>query len=379
MARVAVVGPFAVAPKGSIRYRALPIAAELARHGHVVRIFLPAWDNPPLAGVGFRWHGVSLEHYPAAGTSSYLRTLAEMTTAVLRWHPDVVYVFKPKGFSGAVQLFFYLVRAAGRYDGLIWLDRDDWEAGWNDRLAYPWWQKTLFRWQESWGSSHADLVTVASRWLLEHTDSHQVIHVPNGATHCWTNLARRPIPGLVLWYTRFTDTGMDFVLQVFSSIRREIPRAHLWVVGRGFAGEERGVAGVSGVRYLGWGTAALRRKALSLASAAIFPMDDDGVNRARCPVRLLEVMAAGVPVVASDVGETRRVLAGGNAGVLVPPGDAEAFARAVAWLLSDPTRAERLGVAARRHSTRKLPWRRVVAPLVEAADFQKSNDKLPWH
>ncbi len=371
MARVAVVGPFAVAIKGSVRYRALPIAAELARHGHDVRAFLPAWDALESVGLGYRWHGVVLEHHPSSGTPTLLRTLTELTSAVVRWHPDIAYVFKPKGFSGGVQFFVHLLRSVGRYRGRLWLDRDDWETGWNRRLPYSRWQKLLFRWQESWGTAHADLVTVASRWLLEQTvssgvPSDRVLHVPNGIMSQWATVRRRPIPGLLLWYTRFTDARPEFVLRMFRTLRPKVPTARLWVMGRGFYGEERGVEGVPHVRYMGWGDATLRRRTLALASAVIFPMDDDDVNRARCPARLLEATAAGAPVVASDVGEIRRMLADGRAGVLVPPGDAGAFAEAVAGLLRNQAAAERLGRNALR-SARGMTWSRVAAGVVAAA------------
>lgn len=61
-----------------------------------------------------------------------------------------------------------------------------------------------------------------------------------------------------------------------------------------------------------------------------------------------EAMAAGLPVVASDVGGIPGLLAG--TGVLVPPGDANALARAVGELLDDPERRAALATAARdRH------------------------------
>src|SRR5262249_32103277 len=54
---------------------------------------------------------------------------------------------------------------------------------------------------------------------------------------------------------------------------------------------------------------------------------------------LTEAMAAGAPVVASDIEAFRPVLAGGAAGVLVPVGDAPALAGALGALLDDPDRA----------------------------------------
>jgi glycosyltransferase involved in cell wall biosynthesis/GT2 family glycosyltransferase len=59
----------------------------------------------------------------------------------------------------------------------------------------------------------------------------------------------------------------------------------------------------------------------------------------------VEAMAAGVPVVASDSGALRDVV--GGAGVLVPPGDAAALARALAEVLDDPERAAALSAAGR--------------------------------
>ena len=62
---------------------------------------------------------------------------------------------------------------------------------------------------------------------------------------------------------------------------------------------------------------------------------------------LLEAMAAGRPVVASAVGPVPEVVADGETGLLVPPGDPEALARAVVRVLRHPNLAARLGRAGR--------------------------------
>jgi glycosyltransferase involved in cell wall biosynthesis len=65
------------------------------------------------------------------------------------------------------------------------------------------------------------------------------------------------------------------------------------------------------------------------------------------PLALLEGMALGRPIVASAVGGIPEMIEDGVSGVLVPPDDAAALARALVALLGDPARRERLGAAAR--------------------------------
>lgn len=64
---------------------------------------------------------------------------------------------------------------------------------------------------------------------------------------------------------------------------------------------------------------------------------------------LVEAMASGLPIVATEVSGTRQVLTHGETGLLVRPGDADALARAIAAMLADPARAAAMGEAARRH------------------------------
>ena len=66
------------------------------------------------------------------------------------------------------------------------------------------------------------------------------------------------------------------------------------------------------------------------------------------PMALVEAMAAGLPVVATEVSGTRAVMVDGETGLLVPPGDVPALARAITALLCDPARAAAMGAAGRR-------------------------------
>jgi len=88
--------------------------------------------------------------------------------------------------------------------------------------------------------------------------------------------------------------------------------------------------------------------------AAMVPWTDTPSNRARHSAKVLELMAAGLPIVAYAVGELPITL--GETGVLLPPGDVTAFAQAVAELLTDPGRARRMGVAAQTRVRERFAW-----------------------
>jgi glycosyltransferase involved in cell wall biosynthesis len=87
---------------------------------------------------------------------------------------------------------------------------------------------------------------------------------------------------------------------------------------------------------------------LAAASVALLPLPDEPVARLfTSPLKLFDYMAAGVPIVASDLPALREVLRHEENALLARPGDPEAFADAVRRLLADESLAVRLGRQAR--------------------------------
>ena len=86
--------------------------------------------------------------------------------------------------------------------------------------------------------------------------------------------------------------------------------------------------------------------------------------RAMSPLKLFEYMAAGTPIVATDLPTTRLVLRDGSNALLVPPDDVRAMGTAIRGLLVDPERAGRLAARA-RSDVGELTWearaRRILA------------------
>jgi glycosyltransferase involved in cell wall biosynthesis len=81
-------------------------------------------------------------------------------------------------------------------------------------------------------------------------------------------------------------------------------------------------------------------------------------------IALVEAMAAGVPVVASDIAGYREVVRDGVDGLLVPPGDPNALAGAIRRVLSEPELAATLRAAGRSRAD-VFSWG-AVAPRLEA-------------
>lgn len=74
------------------------------------------------------------------------------------------------------------------------------------------------------------------------------------------------------------------------------------------------------------------------------------------PVKLFEYMAAGLPVVASDLPVIRDIVAAAECGILVDPLDVDAVARALEELLLDPERACQMGERGRAQIAEHYSW-----------------------
>lgn len=94
---------------------------------------------------------------------------------------------------------------------------------------------------------------------------------------------------------------------------------------------------------------------LRQARAFVLPSHEEGMS-----VAILEAMASGLPVVATDVGGNAEAVLAGRTGRLVPPREPAALADAALSYLEDPTMAAAHGSEARRIATERFDLRRTV-------------------
>jgi glycosyltransferase involved in cell wall biosynthesis len=94
---------------------------------------------------------------------------------------------------------------------------------------------------------------------------------------------------------------------------------------------------------------------LSLIDIFVLPSLDEGLGRS-----LVEAMAAGKPVVASRVGGIPEAVEDGTTGILVPPGDAQALAEALSFMLEHPAQTTEMGRRGRERAARLFDEERMV-------------------
>ena len=156
---------------------------------------------------------------------------------------------------------------------------------------------------------------------------------------------------------------MDLLLDAFARVLPRVPAARLAVVGIGSLREEleakARALGVAGrVSFPGFRADI----APVLAAGDLFALssDDEGL-----PYVVLEAMAAGRAVAATEVGSVGDLVVNGVTGRLVPRGDAPALAAAMAGLLLDDAARARMGAAGRERARTVFPLERSIAGTEE--------------
>jgi phosphatidylinositol alpha-mannosyltransferase len=205
--------------------------------------------------------------------------------------------------------------------------------------------------------------------LVEHMGGDAVL-IPNGVTvrryEKAAPLPGWPGPGGALGFLGRMDEprkGLDVLLHAFETLATQRRGLRLLIAGPGDADDvlDRVPAALR-ERVVLLGQVSEEDKARVYHSVDVFCAPNTGGES--FGIVLAEAMAAGAPIVASDLDAFRLVLRGGRAGELFATGDPDALAAAAGRLLDDPQLRSRLSAAA-REAVRAYDWPVVARDVVK--------------
>ena len=158
--------------------------------------------------------------------------------------------------------------------------------------------------------------------------------------------------------------GLRYLLGAYSRLKWDWPNLRLIVVGPGKPDDESyriiGERGLQDVLLVGPVSAEMKARYYKSADVYCSP----ATGRESFGIVLLEAMAAGKPVVASDIEGYSSVLTDGHDGLLVAPKDDDRLADAISTLLKDPARRAQLAANGRR-SVEEFRWERVAGRVMD--------------
>ncbi len=386
--KIVFLAPFGLRPKGTLLARLLPLAKELQALGDQVVIIAPPYTNPEDSGVTETVEGVRLVNIRLSclGKSLGAPLLAwRMVRAALAEQPDLVHLFKPKGYGGLAAMWFCLISRLGLKSPPLFVDTDDWEGrdGMNDLHGYSLPERWLYAFQEQWLPRQANGVTVASRALEERVRNFDVsqsrlLYLPNSVSDVPAGCGVRvrgeldiaPETPVVLLYTRFFEFPQEQLHQIFAGISKAVPEVRFLVVGKGRFGEDvqlqsaaKEFGFATNLIQVGWVQPAHLGDYLAAADLAIYPFADTLLNRCKCPAKLTEILRAGVPVVADAVGQIKEYLRPNEGGILCTPGHVDEMVAGVLDLISSPEQRKQLGMAGRAYVLEHFSWREAAQRL----------------
>jgi phosphatidylinositol alpha-mannosyltransferase len=356
--RIGMVCPYSFDVPGGVQSHVLQLAEVLRERGHEVSVLAPASRH------------VSLPEYvvsagkaipiPYNGSVARLQFSPAVHGRVKRWllqgEFDVLHLHEPN----APSLSMWALRIA---EGPIVAT---FHTSTTKSLTLSVFQSLLRPWHEKIVGRIA-VSDVARRWQMEALGS-DAVEIPNGVDVA-SLASAPPLDGYpragktVLFLGRYDEPrkGMAVLIEALPRVVERFPDLQVLVVGHGDEDELRTQAGEM-TRYLRFlGLVDDAGKASAMRSADVYCAPNIGGES--FGVVLVEAMAVGTPVVASDLDAFRRVLRDGEAGRLVPVGEAAGLADGLIEMLEDDALRARY-VAAGSQEVTRYDWSVVASQIM---------------
>jgi phosphatidylinositol alpha-mannosyltransferase len=328
--RIGMVCPYSFDVHGGVQAHVLQLAEVMRKRGHDVSVLAPS--SPHVKLPDYVVSGGKAVPIPYNGSVARLRFGPATHRMVKKWIAagdfDVLHLHEPNAPSLSV---LALMVAEGPIVATF-------HTSTTKSFALSFFQGILRPWNEKIVGRIA-VSDLARRWQIEALGS-DAVQIPNGV-EVDAFASAPPLPGYprpgrtVLFLGRFDEPrkGMEVLLGALPALVERFPDVEILVVGRGDEDELREEAGdlAGHLRFLGQVDDA--EKASALRSADVYCAPNTGGES--FGIVLVEAMAAGTAVVASNLDAFRRVLDDGEAGRLVPVEDSAALADGLITVLGD--------------------------------------------
>ncbi|GBD10954.1 Phosphatidyl-myo-inositol mannosyltransferase [bacterium HR23] len=360
--RIALVSPYDFAHPGGVNDHIVSLARHLLRQGHSVHIFAPS--SRPVEDLGIP-HLVRLGRpiRIASGGSTARITLSfwlaeKVRGLLLRNHYDIVHLHEPftpflplsvLTFSTAVNIgTFHAYHGRSRF--------------------YPWAKPFLRPWVRRLHGRTA--VSEPARQFITRYFPGDYRIIPNGVeVEHFAN--RPPLPHFLDGKTNLLFVGrlekrkgLRYLVGAFARLKWQYPHLRLIVVGPGTPDRESllrlSACGVGDVVFVGGVPYADLPRYYRSAHIFCAP----AIGKESFGIVLLEAMAAGLPIVASDIEGYRFVVRHEREALLVPPQNEEALAEGIRRLLDNPSLRWRLAQQGGQR-VQEFRWERIAQQTLD--------------
>jgi len=355
--RIVLTCPYSLETPGGVQVHVAGLAARLKRRGHAVLILAPGRGGKPSEDVRTFGRPIRLKYQ---GSSAFLAlsplSFRAIRTALRGFRPDVVHVHEP--FIPSTSMYAAIASpapVAATFHAFSARSR-------LLELAAPILRPIA-------GRIDAGIaVSDAAAGLIRRSFRRPILEViPNGIdTEDFAQALPENLPPgpRIVWVNRLDpQKGFPVLLTAFARLNESHLRPLLIAAGDGRDRKavERLPPGAR-ERVLLLGNVDHARIPGLLAAADVFV--SAALGRESFGIALVEAMAAGVPVVATEIPGYREVVRNGLDGLLVPPNDPSALAGALADVLTRPELAGRLKIAGKERAS-TFDWNAVAARLEE--------------
>lgn len=372
--KIALVSPYDCAVPGGVMEHILHLTREFQERGHVVKIMAPCSksDYEPQIDVDVYKIGRPVP-VPVSGSvvrvSLSLRLSRRVRQILRRERFDIVHVHEPLMPALCPTLLWHSHAVnVGTFHA------------YREKFRVYQYSKPLLRRFFNRIDGLLAVSPAARDYVAQYFPAHYTI-IPNGIDVArFANPDLEPFPEYqdgyrnILFVGRMEKRkGLKYLLRALPLVKEACPRTRLIVVGEGRsrAGFQRAVveSGLSDVVFTGFVPAGELPRYHRAAHVFCAP----GTGFESFGIVLLEAMAAGLPVVASDIVGFRQVVSHGEEGLLVPPRDPEGLARALILLLRNQDLCEAMSQRGRDKAAR-YDWN-VIADQV-LAFYQTTMDRV---